>query len=214
MPFVDIVSTISRGARYLLLDIMAVLTEQAPCIILGVMATRADLGRFRLCQQTLSAAENPGWSYVQSKYPELTYGGETLIRACSRRMRLLGGGAFALCVAGSLPLAIVAFRRPSLAIMMIVVCSAVVFRYPIYFYDQLLRACGRMGPAMILAPARLIASCITMYLMIRRCGVWGAAGSTPVIACVFAGIYAIISRWASATREPLPALGSEVATEV
>jgi len=185
----DVLPTARQGSKYLLLDLVSTLSEQLIPFVLGISVPRAQLGLFRLCQQVSSAAETPGWSYVQSKYPELTVGDLAANKQIARRATAIGTAAAALCIVGSIPLAYVGFHTPVVALMMLVLGAALPWRYVSYVNDQRLRAVGRVGPTLGLAMARVFACAIALELAVPKFGVWAGIWTSGIASVVFGFVY-------------------------
>jgi hypothetical protein len=184
-----VLPTANHGSKYLFLDILSTLSEQLIPFALGISAPREQLGLFRLCQQISSAAETPGWSYVQAKYPELTQGKHSVSKEIARRARTIGMGAAGLCLVGSVPLALFVFHTPVIALMMLVLSAALPWRYVAYVNDWRLRAVGRVAPTLILAIARVAVCAIALELTVRPFGVWAAVWTSALASILFGWLY-------------------------
>jgi O-antigen/teichoic acid export membrane protein len=184
-----VLPTANQGSKYLFLDILSTLSEQLIPFALGISAPREQLGLFRLCQQISSAAETPGWSYVQAKYPELTEGNHSVSKEIARRARTIGMGAAGLCLVGSVPMALFAFHTPVIALMMLVLSAALPWRYVAYVNDWRLRAVGRVAPTLILAIARVAVCAIALELTVRPFGVWAAVWTSALASILFGWLY-------------------------
>lgn len=189
VAFQDVFPVARQGSKYLILDLLVTFSEQLTPIILGVVTPRAALGTFRLCQQTSSAAETPGWSYVQGRYPELAKGDPTESEYITRQATKIGIGATLLCAVGSFPLAFVVFHTPSVASMILVLSAALVFRYLMYVCDQRLRAEGRVQASAILVIARILLFSIVILLTVKHLGVWAGIWTNAIGAALFGYIY-------------------------
>jgi hypothetical protein len=162
-------------------DAIAMFSEQIAPLILQMATTRAELGLFRLCQQMLNASDTPGWSYVQSKYPDLVRGDESLFGSVQQSVGRLAIVASAMCVAGSALLAIWVYHLPVIVPMMCMLSATLFWRYKNNLYEQSFRASGQVGLATILAGMRLLCACIGFYLFIRWDGVWGAVVALTIL---------------------------------
>ena len=182
--------TIKQGAKYLFLDLVSTFSEQLIPFLLGISAPREQLGLFRLCYQISSAAETPGWSYVQSKYPELTRGLRSVNKRIARHARTIGVAASALCVAGSIPVAFVVFKTPVVAAMMLVLGGALPWRYVSFVSDQRLRASGSISPILKLALLRVLFCAVMLELTIRTSAVWAGVLTSGTASVLFGVLYA------------------------
>ena len=189
VPWGKLLPIARQGTKYLALDLMAALSDQLPPLILGIAAPRAELGLYRLCQQTMSAAETPGWSYVQGKYPEMTQCDERVNGQIERHQIKIGLGAAALCAVGSVPLAYLLFHTPVVARMMLVLSVALPSRYIIYVNDQRLRAEGRVSPSAALVLARIVLCGTVLLLMVNALGVWAGIWTAGLTAVLFSWVY-------------------------
>lgn len=184
-----VLPTATQGSKYLFLDILSTLSEQLIPFVLGIFAPREQLGLFRLCQQISSAAETPGWSYVQSKYPELTKGEHSLNKEIALRARTIGMGAAGLCLVGSAPMAFFVFHTPVIALMMLILSAALPWRYVAYVNDWRLRAVGRIGPTLVLAVARVAVCAAALELTVRSFGVWAGIWTSALASILFGWLY-------------------------
>jgi O-antigen/teichoic acid export membrane protein len=193
VPNDEVLALMRNGTRYLALDLLAALNEQLPTAIFSMSLTRADLGLYRLCQQTLAAAEAPGWSYVQSQYPALTSGEIASARKVAKNMVRFGTLGSAFYLLGSLPAALFAFRTPALLPMMAVLSPALFSRYIIYFGDQRLRAVGKIRQAVTLSSIRLATTSVLTASVAKSFGIWGAVWITTSVSIAFSILYKTVN---------------------
>jgi len=179
------------SVHYLTTDVLSILPEQSVPVILGAMVTRSELGAFRLCQQLLMAADSPGWTYVQSRYPKLVDGDGAFFAETAQRVRRTGLAATVLCLAGSFVLATFFFRTPEVGVLMVLPSLCLVFRYENYFYGQALRAAGRVRVLIGLGFARLVALLALYAAAIASFGLWGAIGALAISSVLSGTVY----RW-------------------
>lgn len=163
-----------NGVRYLAPDLLALLSEQSAPLLLARVVSRSDLGIFRLCQQLLMAADSPGWTFVQSKYPQMVESGPAFVDEVHRQVRRIGLTASVLCVIISSVLALSLFHTPTVAALMAILSACLVWRYENYLFGQALRAVGRVRVLTALGLAKLVAALICFYAATLSGGVWGA----------------------------------------
>jgi O-antigen/teichoic acid export membrane protein len=178
-----------QGTKYLFLDLLVTFSEQLLPLMLGISAPRAQLGLYRLCQQTASAAETPGWSYVQGKYPEMTIGDPEVNKQIARQARRAGMAAALLCLVGAIPLAFLVFHEPVVALMLAVLSGALTSRYIIYVNDQRLRAEGRIGASLALVISRIVVFAAVLGMTVERFGVWAGIWTSALGAIIFGFLY-------------------------
>jgi hypothetical protein len=168
-------------------DVLALLSEQSAPLLLSGMVSRSELGQFRLCQQMLTAADTPGWTFVQSKYPDLVRGTSALRERIYAQTRDLGWAAVAICFLVSAFLAYYVYRIPTLLGMMSILSATLVWRYKNNYFEQRFRAMGQLGTTTILALMKLAASFVLFFFFIRAYGGWGAVVALGLLS-VIAGI--------------------------
>jgi O-antigen/teichoic acid export membrane protein len=176
-----------RGIGYAMPDVLALLSEQSAPLLLSGMVSRSELGQFRLCQQMLTAADTPGWTFVQSKYPDLVRGTSALRERIYAQTRDLGWAAVAICFLVSAFLAYYVYRIPTLLGMMSILSATLVWRYKNNYFEQRFRAMGQLGTTTILALMKLAASFVLFFFFIRAYGGWGAVVALGLLS-VIAGI--------------------------
>lgn len=176
-----------NGLRYLAPDVLALLAEQSAPLLLARVVSRADLGIFRLCQQLLMAADSPGWTFVQSQYPQMVESGPAFVDTVHRQVRRIGLTAAGLCVVISTILALAFFQTPMVAPLMVVLSACLVWRYENYLFGQALRAAGRVRALTALGLAKLVAAVCCFYVATLSGGVWGAVLALTLLS-VMSGI--------------------------
>lgn len=169
-----LVFILRRSLSYVAPDAISMLSEQVAPLMLQVMTTRAELGLFRLCQQMLNASDTPGWSFVQSKYPELVRGDARFFASVRWHVGRLSLAASGVCVFGSLVLGLWVYRLPVVIPMMWVLAASLFWRYKNNLYDQDFRASGRTGAATALGALKLLTATFVFYPLILWQGAWGA----------------------------------------
>ena len=189
-----------RGVGYSVPDVLALFSEQTAPLLLTGMATRADLGLFRLCQQMLTAADTPGWTFVQSKYPELVRdhvgAGETVYLQVQR----LGALAAVLCLAGAFVLGTYVYRIPTVGWMMLALAPSLFWRYKNNYFEQRFRATGQLSVTTMLSALKLCAAVPIFFLAVRLSGAWGAVSALAALSVAAGMTYEYVSR-----RAPVPA---------
>jgi O-antigen/teichoic acid export membrane protein len=174
MSVYRIICIAKRGVGYAMPDFFALLSEQSAPLLLAGMVTRGELGQFRLCQQMLTAADTPGWTFVQSKYPDLVRGSLEMRESIYSQTCNLGWAAAAICLFTSAFLAYYVYRIPILAGMMAILSATLVWRYKNNYFEQRFRAMGQLRMATILGLLKLGVSFILFFFLIRAYGGWGA----------------------------------------
>jgi hypothetical protein len=206
VPLKEVYATTLQGTHYLALDSLAVIADQVGSVVLSVTVSRADLGLFRLCQQLANAAETPGWSYMQAKYPQLVSRRANEVSVW-RSMSNIGAAVAVMCSIGAFFMAFVAFKMPVVGLMMVPLSVAVYGRYRCHFGDQQLRARGRLRPCFMLAFIRLTLSVVFIRYLARTFGAWGAVWSATATSLIMAFLYARIfppEATPHFVEEPLP----------
>jgi O-antigen/teichoic acid export membrane protein len=163
-----------RSISYLVPDATAIFSEQVAPLILQAVTARPELGLFRLCQQLLTASDTPGWTFVQSHYPEMVRSGEGAVRAIHRKLikvALFASGIFVICGCG---LALWVYHLPKMIPMLLVLSICLHWRYKNNLYDQGLRASGRVGVSTTLGILKLAGGVLMFFVMIHLLFVWGA----------------------------------------
>lgn len=172
------------GLRYLTPDVLALLSEQSAPLLLAHFVSRSELGVFRLCQQLLMAADSPGWTFVQSKYPQMVEGSAEFVDQLHRQVRRIGLTASALCLVGSALLALWFFHTPVVALLMILLSACLVWRYENYLFGQALRAAGRVRLLTALGCVKLLGGLLIFYLATGAAGLWGAVVALALLSVV------------------------------
>jgi O-antigen/teichoic acid export membrane protein len=182
------------GMRYLTPDVLALLSEQCAPLLLAHFVSRSELGIFRLCQQLLMAADSPGWTFVQSKYPQMVEGGAEFVDEVHRQVRRIGLTASVLCLLGSAFLALWFFHTPVVALLMTMLSASLVWRYENYLFGQALRAAGRVRVLTALGFAKLLGALVIFYLATDAAGLWGAVPALALLSVVSGVTYQHVYR--------------------
>ncbi len=188
-----LIYVLRKSARYLAPDAIAICSEQAAPFILQLCVSRAELGLFRLCQQMLNASDTPGWTYVQSQYPNLVYGSRRFFGSVRRAVGIIAMIASVLFAAGGTVLAIWVYHLPAIVGMVCLLSASLFWRYKINLYDQGFRASGQVASSTILGSLKCAVGIILLFFMIRWEGVWGAIGGLTILSvaagCVYEWVY-------------------------
>jgi O-antigen/teichoic acid export membrane protein len=188
---------------YMAPDAIAMFSEQIAPLMLQMVTTRAELGLFRLCQQMLNASDTPGWSYVQSKYPELVHGDASLFASVRLSVNRLSILASAICLTGSAVLAVWVYHLPAIVPMMCLLSATLFWRYKNNLYEQSFRASGQVGTSTLLGTMKLLCAGAGFYLLIRWDGVWGGVLALAVLSIAGGLIYEwVYMRRSSLVRVP------------
>jgi O-antigen/teichoic acid export membrane protein len=170
-----------RSIGYLAPDAIAMFSEQIAPLMLQMVTSRAQLGLFRLCQQMLNASDAPGWSYVQSKYPELVHGSKSFFASVNRTVNRLAVFASVICASASAVLAIWVYHLPEVVPMMCMLSASLLWRYKNNLYEQSFRASGQVATSTVLGALKFMCAGVIFYLLIRSHGVWGAVWALTVL---------------------------------
>jgi O-antigen/teichoic acid export membrane protein len=185
LSFARIVCIARRSVQYAIPDALAMLSEQIAPLLLGIMISRAELGMFRLCQQFLTGADTPGWAFVQSKYPDLVGASSVQMNTIRLQVQRLSMIASVGCCIGSCAIASFAYHLPTLDYMMVFLSGSILWRYQNHFFDQAIRAAGRVRISNVLAVGKLVLAFMLFVPLVACFGVWGAVvalGALSVIA--------------------------------
>jgi O-antigen/teichoic acid export membrane protein len=200
MSIVRISCIARRSARYVIPDLLALMSEQSAPLLLTWFVSRADLGVFRLCQQFLTAADTPGWSFVQSKYPAMVTARPAFMEELRLQVGRLGWLAAAACFSGATMLAILVYRLPQLTPMMAVLSVTLFWRYQNNFFEQAFRASGKVRIATTLAIAKLAVSFIAFLALIYTLALWGAILALASLSIGSGMVYEAVYRRDSGAR--------------
>lgn len=178
------------GLRYSPMDLIAMISEQSGPLVMAAFLSRAEVGVFGLCLQCLTTADVPGWSLVQAHYPSLVDASrDTAIRVRSRVLRLSAVIAV-LMAGGAIVLGEFVYRVPSFWSMMALLAVSVPSRYLNNFYDQFLRAMGRVGTGTSLAGVKLVLALLLFAGLGSALGLWGCIVALAALAFLSALLYA------------------------
>jgi len=197
-------SAFIRGTSFAPADAIAMLSEQLPILIISVLLSRAELGIFGLARQIVTAADAPGWSFVQAKYPELVESKLLATPAVARsngRLAVAVGGCTLLA---SMVLSVAVYRQPVLVGATAVLLATLPARYMNNLYDQVIRAGGWARCSANLALAKLALSVALFYALTAASGLWGAILASAFLSLSSGLIYR--GRVASLVPNLLPSL--------
>lgn len=155
-------------------DTIAMFSEQVAPLFLQAVTTRPELGLYRLCQQMLNASDTPGWTYVQSRYPEMVQSGVDAVRTLHRTLIRVALLATGILVAFGCGLALWIYHLPKVVPMVSVLAISLLWRYKNNLYEQGLRASGRVNVSTALGIGKLAVSVVVFFIMIHLLSVWGA----------------------------------------
>jgi O-antigen/teichoic acid export membrane protein len=178
------------GLKYSPMDFISMLSEQTGPLIMASLLTRSELGVYGLCLQCLTSSDVPGWSVVQSYYPEMVR--TRLANASAARSSLVKLSlliAF-LVVAGAAVLGRYIYMVPGFSLMMAVLAISVPSRYLNNFYDQTLRAAGYIRIGTCLAVIKFILSLAIFWMFASTLGLWGAIIGLALLSLVSSALYA------------------------
>lgn len=177
------------GLKYSPMDLMAMLSEQAASLIAAGILSRPDFGQYGLCQQLLGAADTPGWSMVQSQYPELVRTRLAISATLRGRLIRLSFAVAVLVVGGGAVLGPYVYKLPGFLAMMASLTLSIPSRYLNNFYDQVLRAAGHIRAGTELAAAKLVAGLVIFWTFISAFGLWGCILASVLLSIAFATLY-------------------------
>lgn len=183
----DVWTVVSGGRGFLSVDIVLVLSEELPPLLLSYLIPREAMGIFGICRQLLSAALTPGWSFVQSKYPDLVLQKLAPAHEVARRNMQIALSAAAAAFAGSAFLALLIYRLPVLIPAMAVLLLTLPAGYATYHYELFIRAAGDVQASNELAAAKAVVAVGLFWLLGSAFGLWGgltAAAIVPVLAAL------------------------------
>lgn len=179
-----------NGLRYTSMDFLAMLSDQTSPLIIASMVSRADLGVFGLCAQFMNVSEMPGWSVLQSYYPQLVEARrESMAKLRSRMLRLSFLMAFVVLAAAAV-LGRHVYKVPGFWKMMAVLTASLPLRYLTNYYNQALRAAGKVRIGTLLAAARLLLGIFLLWILVSAFGLWGSILAVALLAAASAVIYA------------------------
>jgi O-antigen/teichoic acid export membrane protein len=177
------------GLKYSPMDMIAMLFEQAACLIAAGILPRMELGQYGLCQQLLGAADTPGWAIVQSHYPELVRTPLTISRSLRGRVFLLSFIMAALLSGGGAVLGRYVYKIPGFFAMTALLTLSIPWRYLSNFYDQALRAAGYIRAGTQLAATKLVGGLLIFWMLVSAFGLWGCILASVLISIALATLY-------------------------
>lgn len=172
---------------YVPLDMMGLLAEQIPIMLMSGLLTRAELGILGLLRQFVTVADSVGWTHVLNNYPDLVRDPEKAAPRVAQRNEQLawmaGAGTFVLASFA----AIVVYKVPVLVPALILVLVPLPARYIASFCEQALRAAGKVRDCGILAVIRIVVGALLFWGFAQAWGFWGAVAASGLFS-VFSGL--------------------------
>jgi hypothetical protein len=192
------------GLRFVPLDLALMFSEVLPIAFMPIFLTRAEIGMLGLARQFVTVADTPGWSYVQANYPALVADIHGNGPGVARWNNVLALGTIAGVGLVAITMALAVYNVPSLIPVLIAMLVVMPARYAGYFYDQTLRATGKVLDCTKLALVKIALSASLYLLLCTLLGFWGS-----VMAFVFLSLGSTLiyrSRLAFHFPSLLPAL--------
>jgi O-antigen/teichoic acid export membrane protein len=171
-----------RGIQYIPTDLLALASEQSGPLILSQLISRADLGIFGLCRQVLTAGSQPGYTFLQSKYPQLVITRLRTAGETGRQMLKISLAASLLVLAGSAALGFWIYDLHVFFYMMVLLTCAIPFRYSNCFYDQVIKSVGKIKLNTLLSGVKFVVAIPIYFFLGRSFGAWGAIVGLLIIA--------------------------------
>lgn len=185
--YVAIRDTAVHGSMFAPLDILGILSEQLPILIISTLMSRAELGLFGIIRQLITAADAPGWSYVQAKYPTLVTDFTATSVIVGPQNTYLSLGAASATFALTVVLALFVYRQPMLIAAILPLLIALPLRYINNFYDQAMRAVGMIRESYRLVLLKLALSLLLFWSLTAAFG-FGGAISAFFLLSILAGL--------------------------
>ena len=177
------------GLKYSPMDLIAMMSEQTGTLIIAGILTRADLGVYGLCQQFVGAADTPGWSVVQSQYPELVRTRLGIAAALRSRVIKLSLVVALLVLASAAVLGQYVYKIPGFLLMMAILTLSIPSRYLNNFYYQTLRAAGCIRIGTNLSIAKLLFGLAAFWTLGSTMGLWGCIVASLILSAGSAALY-------------------------
>jgi hypothetical protein len=178
-----------KGVQYLLMDLLAILSDQIATLICMQLLSRAELGVFGLCRQVLNAANTPGWSLMQANYPKLVETKLGNVNTLNRQILYLAALVSAGMMAGSAVLGYAVYKIPEFWLMCSVLALSLPARYLNNFYDQIIRSVGKVRSCNYLALSKLLFSLVMFPVFVSIWNLWGAILGLSTLGIVSAWLY-------------------------
>ncbi len=163
-----------RGCGFLPSDMLVLFSEQSGPLILSQLLSRGDLGMFGLCRQALTAGDVPGWSFMQSKYPQLVETKLWSARETFRQNVKLSFLMSILILAGSCVLGFFIYHLPIFCHFMVLLVLVIPSRYNNCFYDQVIKSAGKNKLNSVLSGIKFLIAVPLFFILGKSLGVWGA----------------------------------------
>lgn len=182
---------IADSVRFVPLDLMALLADQLPVLLVAPWLSRHELGLIGLSRQFVTLADTPGWSYVQAEYPRLVRNLKESAGDIARRNNRLAWASCAATAATAAAMAYLVYDSPALVPVLAVMLLPLPARYLNHFCDQALRASGRVGDSGTLAAAKIVLSALLTLAAVTAFGFWGAVAASALLGAAAGLLY----RW-------------------
>ncbi|QRM53584.1 hypothetical protein [Sinorhizobium sp. BG8] len=183
------------GMRYLLSDVVLVLSENFILLLSSGILSRSELGILGICRQLLTASDTPGWANIQSLYPRLVAGSDQFFQSTTKSMLRLGTILGALVTIVAIPAGILVFKAPDLWIYAAILMASVPARYVVLTIETYLKAKGEIGFVTRLTALRALAALATVYTATALGGLLGHVMSLSAFFIVVAMIeFALVPR--------------------
>ncbi|HEX8374057.1 MAG TPA: hypothetical protein VF606_02645, partial [Geminicoccaceae bacterium] len=157
-----VLARVRAGAAFLTTDAINLGSDQLVLLLVSYLLPREALGLVGLCRQLMTVAETPGWSLVQSRYPELvSRAGAGFPHLRGRIVRLS-----LLCSAVTLPAAWLLgtqlYEAPALCPLAVVFAAALPARDLGNLYEQTMRALGAVRSSNQVAALRFAVAVVAL----------------------------------------------------
>jgi O-antigen/teichoic acid export membrane protein len=189
---------LAEAFRFAPLDIVGLLADQLPVVLLAVLLDRAELGLYGLIRQFVSVADTPGWSYVLSNYPALVRDVGASASALARGNERLAWISAAASLVASSALAVTVYRVPAILPALPLVLLPLPARYLNNFCDQALRASGHVRDCLMLCLMKSVLSLVLFSALATSQGFWGAVAASALLSLLAGLLY----RWRFLARFP------------
>jgi O-antigen/teichoic acid export membrane protein len=179
----------AAGTTYAPIDVVALLSEQLPILVLSGLLARGDLGIVGIARQIVTAADTPGWSFMQSHYPRIVESRLQAVPDVARGNARLALATAVAALAASAVLAVLVYHEPILAGAMAILLAALPARYMNHLCDQMMRAGGWIRDSLELALLKLVLSIALTAALAAPFGLWGAILAAALLSAVSGYLY-------------------------
>lgn len=191
VSFRGLLSEMRAGLKFLPMDLFGTLSDQLPTFLLASFLSREELGIFGICRQLLMACETPGWSFVQSKYPELAQSGAVSLPMIRRKVMAM---SIIMALAGvvlSFSFGNYIYHINGLGLLMLPILATLPARYLQNLLDQFMRAIGRLKMCTGLSVMKLALAVVCFPAAVTLFGLWGAIGTMAGMPVLLLASYAV-----------------------